>query len=790
MKHLSCYTIIYYFTPIAAFVNHERAGRLARLSSLAAHDRLCYHIFMHASKTATAVIFLKGSSSIIVQTLFLRELFVLFYGNELIFGILLAVWLAAGGAGNMLARRWNRHIKDPRAAYSLVLIFSVAWLPLALIFIRLCRQVWGVGIGETFGLAAIFLSSMATLGVSALCDGALFACGFRLMGSMTRLYAWEAIGIIIGAIAFTLSLLASINPFAIIFLLVAVNMAGLWLLLKSKDTLHLKNTIAISLAIALVGLAASDVINKKTLAWPWRGRTITHHKDSVYGQIVVTREKNQRTVFYDGLPLVSLPHPDLYFTSDFIHLALLHRPNSKNILFVGTAGGGLLAEAMKYPIEKIVYADTDPALISILKKMDNPLTKKEFADPRLVIAIDDGRHFLTRNREAFDIVFIPAGLPTSLVANRYQTLEFFLKVQKALSYDGIAVFKTAGSLAYLNRELKHINATLLKTLAAVFKVVRVVPGDGYNIFLASNTKIDLDPAALSKNIGVLREPAPLIQPAYLAARLDKGYSDWFLANIKDELIQTPVNQDIRPSALYDGLGLYYAQFSKKIPALLSGLKDRRWRWALLTILALFLITRRWTHRRSQRPALLSWLAACAGFTGMASQILCLLLFQSIVGRLFAWLALLGMGFMAGASLGAITVHRNPKMLVSFKQLARMEALLGLLTMGWLIGIAVGYEKTGLGPAWIFWINSFVAGYSVGIQLPIIFSLGLLPGHHQEEAGRWAGRINGLDLWGACGATLLVPLFLLPGYGLITTAACIILLRLTNTWNILRSAELD
>jgi spermidine synthase len=567
-------------------------------------------------------------------------------------------------------------------------------------------------------------------------------------------------------------------------------MAGLGLLLRDKDTLRLKNAVAVCLAIALVGLAASGPVHEKTVAWQGRGKTIVRHRDSVYGHIVVTREKSQYTVFYDGLPLVSLPHPDLYFTTDFIHLALLNRHAPKNILFIGTAAGGLIAETIKYPVKKIVYADTDPALIDILKNIDDPLTKKEFADPRLVIAADDGRRFLAFNRERFDVIFIPAGLPTSLVANRFQTLEFFLKVRSALTDDGIAVFKTAGSLASMSRELKDINAVILKTMAAAFPEVRVLPGDGYNIFLASNKKIPLDPAILSANIRTLKEPAPLLGLEYLKIRLDKGYSDWFLANIKEELATTTVNQDIRPSALYDGLGFYYAQFSKKIPALFGGLRNGRGRWILWVVLILFFVARRWTHRRSQRPALLSWLAASTGFSGMTSQILCLLLFQSIVGRLFYWLALLSAAFMAGAALGAATFHQHQKKLASWKQLARIEALLGLLVMGWIIGIAVSYEKTGASSSWLFWINSFVAGYSVGLQLPVIFGLGLLPGLRDEQAARWAGRINGLDLWGACGAALLVPLFLLPSYGLITTAACVILLRLANTWNILRSADLD
>ncbi len=48
-------------------------------------------------------LFAIGFTAVIGQVLLMRELVATFYGNELLFGLILAVWLAWGAAGSAVA---------------------------------------------------------------------------------------------------------------------------------------------------------------------------------------------------------------------------------------------------------------------------------------------------------------------------------------------------------------------------------------------------------------------------------------------------------------------------------------------------------------------------------------------------------------------------------------------------------------------------------------------------------------------------------------------------------------
>ena len=53
--------------------------------------------------------------------------------------------------------------------------------------------------------------------------------------------------------------------------------------------------------------------------------------------------------------------------------------------------------------------------------------------------------------------------------------------------DAILVLFLPGSLTYMSKELRDLNACILDTLKTVFPYVRVIPGDT-NLYLASTSK--------------------------------------------------------------------------------------------------------------------------------------------------------------------------------------------------------------------------------------------------------------------------------------------------------------
>ncbi|HAJ57266.1 MAG TPA: hypothetical protein DCL35_05795 [Candidatus Omnitrophica bacterium] len=737
----------------------------------------------------------KGFSSVVIQTIFIRELLIVFYGNELTFGIILATWLLSGAVGATLVANSFKGPSPFKVAPFLQLFLSAA-APLSLVLIRGSKTLLRIPFGEAFALDHIMLITVAALAFTAMADGALFNIGFRLLSvagredgrSVAKIYLWESIGMIIGGIAFTFILLSFFNSFAMILLISALNILCANLLLSKEKNRILRAFFAGSFILASAAFCfLSPELNDTTLRLQWQGKDIVINKTSVYGNIAVLRNLNQYTIYYNGIPSATISSQDTYFTEDFIHLPLLSKPQSKNILFIGSGPGGLIREALKYPIKKAVYVDIDPVFIEVVRSLQDPAAKKELSDPRVRIDNTDGRSFLKKTQEKFDAVFINCGLPTSLAINRYYTKEFFEEIRGVLADGGIAVFKTWGSLAYLTGELRRINAVILKTAKYVFPDIRIIPGDGFNMFIGSGRPQDFNPYIMAANAKHYNIHTYLVNPVYLKLRLQQPYLDWFSNNIADDLKKTDINEDLRPAGLYEGLGLYYSQFSKRIPALFGGFKKIGINAIFLNVLAFFSAWRLIARRRKANTMSLYFTMLTTGFYGMAMQIITLFLFQSFFGYLFQWLAIMTASFMAGASLGAFYANSKLERLCSMKRLAALEAVLPAVTTV-LAMAAIAVFKYGVLPPyaakWLFSLISLSAGLLAGIQLPVLFGLTLKSTNPwRKEPHKIAGFYYCMDLSGACMGALFTPLLLIPSCGIVAAMLILCLIKLMNALHI-------
>lgn len=750
---------------------------------------------MPPKKFILLAILAKGFSAVIIQTIFIRELLTIFYGNELTFGIILGTWLLSGSIGATLVANSLSNFSPSKTAAFFQLFLSLA-APLSLTLIRGSKILLRIPFGSALSLDNIIFITAAALVFVAMSDGALFNMGFRLLSvagqedgrSIAKIYLWESIGIIAGGITFTFILLSFFNSFAIVLLISALNILCANLLLSNEKNRFLRVIFAGSFILAsAVFWFFSGALNDATLKLQWHGKNIAVNKNSVYGNIVALRDLNQHTLYYNGIPSVAIPSLDAYSVEDFIHLPLLNKPQSKKILFIGSGPGGLIKEALKYPATKIVYAEIDPVFIEVIRSLRDPDAEKELSDARVSIAYIDGRGLLKQTPEKFDIVFINSGLPTSLAINRYYTREFFQEVKNVLTEDGTAVFKTWGSLAYLTGELRRINAIILKTAKDVFTDIRIIPGDGFNIFIGSKKTLDLNPYVLASNAKQYGIRSYLINPDYLRIRLQKPYLDWFLNNIADEINKSGINEDMRPIGLYEGLSLYYSQFSKKIPALFGGFKRIGTGAMVLNILALFSAWRLIARHGRTKTKSFYFTMLTTGFYAMAMQIIALFLFQTFFGYLFQWLAILTTSFMAGASLGAFYANGKLNRLCSIKKLAAMETFFPAATTLLTLTVIAIFKNNFLPPhatKWLFSVISLSAGLLIGLQLPVLFGLTLKTTNPwRKEPHKIAGLYYCMDLTGACAGALLVPLLLIPSCGIIMATLILCLIKFMNALHI-------
>jgi len=137
-------------------------------------------------RTATrAALVLVGFTAVIAQVVLMRELIVVFYGNEISLGLMLCSWLLWTSAGSVVLGRIGAHNHSPvRRVAALQVLLALA-LPMTIVAVRSSKLIFRPLPGEVLGPGPMLLVAFIALSVFCFVSGALFAAG-------SGLYAAEA----------------------------------------------------------------------------------------------------------------------------------------------------------------------------------------------------------------------------------------------------------------------------------------------------------------------------------------------------------------------------------------------------------------------------------------------------------------------------------------------------------------------------------------------------------------------------------------------------------------------
>lgn len=749
-----------------------------------------------------------GFSGIVVQILLLREFLIVFSGNELAIGIILANWLILEAFGALFVGKRIEHFRWRVEAFvCFKLLFSISF-PIVIYSTRILKELMGVIPGEGLGMIPIFYSSLLLFAPLSIAHGALFTFGCKLYSlyfvgegkasSIGKAYVYETLGTIAGAIAFTYLLVPFFHSIQIALGVAFLNSLLCLLLLgglprRSLPGIILTGASALFLvsSACLILSSKGDMVHHLSIEKQWRGQEVVYYQNSVHGNITVTRRDAQYTFFSDGIPVITKPVPDMVFIEEFVHLPLLSHPAPRKVLVVSGGAGGMIYEILKHPVERVDYTELDPLLLRVVKKFPTPLSEAELADPRVNVEYLDGRFFIKRTPHRYDLVLVGVSNPSNLQINRLFSREFFALVEKRLEKGGILVVALPGSLTYLGKELKDLNASILNTLKAVYPYVRVIPGDT-NLFLASTSDgISLvDHTLLSQRLNERRLEVSLLNPFYIEYKLDSRWNDWFFASLAGATEK--INQDFSPLGMFYSLSYWNALFSPHTAWLFAWLEQIN-----LSLLAipisiftiLFLLICLKVPAVSSRLSIL-FAIATSGFAGMIFELALIYTFQTLYGYVFHQIGLLLAAFMAGVAAGGLVVtsllkriKRDFAFFIGLELTMILFAVLlpaiFLLFAPHLVHPAVFYLLHA-----IFLLLSFLSGFLVGAQFPLANKIYL---KRSSDLSNTAGLLFGADLAGGWIGGLIGGVALLPVLGLVQTCIIVILLKISSLLILLVSA---
>ncbi|MBU1125361.1 MAG: fused MFS/spermidine synthase, partial [Candidatus Omnitrophica bacterium] len=730
-------------------------------------------------------VFIIGASGIIAQMVLLRELLVGFYGNELSVGIILSNWVATEALGVFIAGALIGKIRRKDLVFGgLVIVFAFSFL-FSLFFCRIYKTALGLSFGEGIGIVQMFFISLGLLLPVSFSHGALFSVSTKLYAAegaqksypIGKIYAWETIGTVIGGILFTYVILPFCGSFWTAFIIIETNLLLLFFLFRQRASAFVRavSVIFLLLGILFAALDGGGFLERASLALQWRGGHLLSSHNSVYGNIVITKLKDQYTFYYNGNPLITSPHTDQQFVEEFGHLPLLFQGKPKRVLVLGAGAGGLIHEILKYPISHLDYAELDPLIIEMVRKYPTAVTAKELSDPRVKVVATDGRFLLKEDARRYDVILIGFSNQSDLATNRLFTREFFALAKTHLAERGVFALWLSGNASYMSSQLSALNGCVFHALKEEFSSVRVIPGD-YNIFMAS-PEIDLNgiqPFTISERLAKIRMSPVLLIPGYLAYRLDARKRQDFERTVSSSPYE--VNRDMKPVGVFYSFLLANKKFSFRFPGLLEKTRYLRMRYAALFLLGIMGISIWMTQRRKVLVFPLVYSIAVMGFFTMFSTLILIFIFQILYGNLYHHIGILVSLFMGGSAVGSMMMTTGfPKIRKGARGFIFLEA--GGIVYTLLLLVIVPFFS-GLGDyAFLAVVGLFLlCGCLAGMQ----FSLASrLYQQLREDAGEVAGVLYGADLMGGWAAGILGGVILIPLAGVVNSCILLLLFKLSS-----------
>ena len=435
-----------------------------------------------------------GFVATVAQVIILRELLVLFYGNELSAGLIFAGWLLWSGLGSGLAGKWAMKISAHTNLLRLLLVCLAALLPLSVLFIRATRIIWALPAGELPSIGKMLFISVAATGVFCPISGALFGICWaihRRRGENQPLgiYLGEALGAAAGGLVFYFVFLPYGSAFLTVWITSGIILFVSWWLFRPWRPVRFGHLMWGAVSVLVVaGTVFGNRLDHVSRQWQW-GSNLSAVYDTAFHNIAVLKKEAQVSVFANGLWLFS--EPDRQSAEHGVHLAVLQHANPKTILLLGGGIAGLLDELFKHhSLRYIDYVQPDSDFIRLLKPHLSSATVASLQDPRVRLFHQDPRIFMRRSEGSYDVILMNMGDPITAQMNRFYTKEFFEHVKKRLSPGGIFSFAVSGGESMLGPTQARFLGSIKKTLVEIFPHTLIYPGD-QNRFFATDMSGEL-----------------------------------------------------------------------------------------------------------------------------------------------------------------------------------------------------------------------------------------------------------------------------------------------------------
>ncbi len=706
------------------------------------------------------------------QVVTLRELIIVFTGNELTLGIILGVWLLWTAVGSGLLSRVIPRLTHPLYIFIFCQLLIAILLPTTILFIRASKQIFSLPVGEIAPPHLIFIIPLLAFAPICLLTGFLYALGCKLLAQSAkqlsliagRVYLLEGIGAGIAGFAASIILFRYLENFQIVTIICIVNIFVAFLLLSivKKKLLYLW-MLSISLLTFLIVITFPRIdqfSNQKA----WGALELLRSKNSIHGNVAVTQLGESISFFENGTLMFT--NPDLMSAEESVHFALLEHPHPQCVLLIGGDPSGSLPQVLLHSsITRVDFVTLDPTTINLAKEFI-PSLNNLLQDKRIHVWHQDGRLFLKQSHIKYDVIIINLPEPQTTLINRFFTLEFYQSARQKLTSAGVLSFSLPSSENVLSNEQKIFLTCLFNTMKSVFEDIVLIPGNSIHfVGCTSSAILTRDPQVLVKRLNQRRLPMTYMREYYIPFRMSKERMDY----ISDQITQTPstiMNRDFQPIGYFYNMILWMTSYNLEAGDVFNLAK----KWGLYFFILLLLpIILFWSahfirNKHDATPGILMTIFGI-GFTTISLEVLIILGFQAIYGYAYYQLSLIISGFMIGLTCGSwFGIALLKRAMIIFSKFLLFQFLLIIYPLVTFITLLL-LSKIIL-PGFIvqlmFLLLIFGAGFIGGFQFPVANHLLFRNHDHVEIIG---GKLYAWDLAGSVVGAILTSTLLIPLMGI-------------------------
>jgi spermidine synthase len=724
-----------------------------------------------------------GIATLTIQVILIRELLVVFSGNELSIGMFLSQWLFAQAIGSFVFRKKVFEKSQNINLFIFLFVSFTFTFPLIIFLIRTIKPIMGILPGEQISFYILVLVSFFLFFLPGFIGGAIFSVACRLftgkrgdsITSISYVYGMEAAGSLVGGLLATYFSTKHLFPFEIAFGIIILSLiTNIWLLLSIYTRLkRLTFLLSSSLLLLFIFWLNGGVkwIHQKSLSIQWGPYAIRDYHNTVYGNIVMLQRMGQTDIVLNGTPIAHLPTPDIIKIEETAHLSLLSHNSPKNVLLLGNGLDGVIPEILKHPIKQLDYVEPDSELVTQINKII-PRESITPGDTRLRIVFSDGREYLNKTDKRYDLIILNYPEPSTLHLNRFYTREFLQLCKRHLSYGGNLVIQMLSSSTYLNLPQLKLNASLIQTGEEVFQHQFIIPDETATIIFSDVSLSLSQPATWNQRFLDRNIETRFISQKYFRIKLDSLKSDWYEKAIAD--VQSELNTDLHPAAVWYNISLWISINEPELLPVLNLIDKCEPLYLnvfiiILTILIMFILKR--SDLRNNSIVYIPILTT--GFTGMSLSILLLLLFQSCYGYIYYWLGYLIAAFMSGIAMGTLYFGTQIKkntyhylLILEFCFIFLLSTMLIFINQDYHLVITQSFK-------YVILITAIIGGVLVGAEFPVASNI--KSGNKSSMAGSASG-VYAMDLFGAGFGGIITSVIFIPVFGIPETIFILLLLK--------------